>query len=130
MPARFHHEFLQTCMISHTKKFTRQPICQGIQFRSPYNVCHNVFTNKTGHKIYPHISAHYTRHHMLLHNPTILYTKKVFTPDCHPRKKISSETKISQSSLIHPRSPHTSSSTSKYDSNTHSSQNILLFPYL
>ena len=78
--------------------------------------------NKPGQKIYLCMSTRSTRHHMLLHNPTILHTKTFFAPACQPRKKISSNTKLSQSSLIHPRSPHTSSSTSKYDSNANPSQ--------
>ena len=37
MPAHSHHALLQTRTISHTNTFSRQPICQGIQFRSLYN---------------------------------------------------------------------------------------------
>ena len=49
-------------------------------------------TNKTGRKIYRCIPARSTQHHMLLNNLTILHTKKVFVPACHPLKKISSKT--------------------------------------
>ena len=43
MSARSHHTILQNLMISHTKIFLRQPICQGVQFRSPCNVRHTNF---------------------------------------------------------------------------------------
>ena len=33
-------------------------------------------TNNTGHKIHRWMSVHSTQHHTLLHNPTILHTKK------------------------------------------------------
>ena len=93
-----------------------------------------------------------TQHYILLHNPTILHTQTFFAPVCHSLKKISSEKKLSHSSLLQPRALHTSSSTSidsinsdnfilslntkKYiqtkqvDSNTNSSRNIPLFPSL
>ena len=38
IPARYHHELLQTRTISHKKTFLSQPICQGIRFRLPCNV--------------------------------------------------------------------------------------------
>ena len=61
-------------------------------------------------KIYHCIKARSTRHHTLVHNPTILHTKTFFAPACHLRQKITS--------------------TSKYDSNTNLSCNIFLFSYL
>ena len=60
----------------------------------------------------------------------IIHTKKCFAPFCRPSRKISYGKKLSHSSLIHPRLPHTSFPTSKYNSNTNQSQNIPLFPYL
>ena len=87
-------------------------------------------TNKPGHKIYRCIPAWFTWHYTRLHNPKILHTKTFFAPACHLGKKISSETKMWQSSIIHPRLPHMSSPTSIYDSNTNFSKNISLFPYL
>ena len=74
--------------------------------------------------------ARSTWHYTLLHDTMVLKTKAFFAPTCHPRKRIMSEKKLSQSSLIYPRSPHTSLSTSKYNSNANSSQNIPLFPSL
>ena len=113
LPVRSHHAHLQTRMISHTKTFLHQPICQGIWFMSPFNVRRKKITNKPGHKIYRCMLVSSTRHHTLLHNPKILRTKSFFAPACHPRQKILSKTKLSQSSLLHPRSIHTSPSTSK-----------------
>ena len=72
------------------------------------------FTNNPGHKIYRCMPARYTWHYTLLHNPAILHTKTFFAPFCHPRKKILSDTKLSQYSLIHPKSPQISSSNTKY----------------
>ena len=131
----------------------------------PVTYDRNVCTNNPGHKIYPCMPERSTRHHTLLHNPTVLQTKKFYTSACHPckiyhcmlarstwhhillhnltilhmkkkfatachpRKKISYQTKLSQYSLIHPRSPHMSSFTSKYDSNTHSSRKLSFFHY-
>ena len=61
-------------------------------------------------KIYCYMSAHPTRHYALLHNPTVLHTKNFFVPACYTRQKVSS--------------------TSKYVSNTYSSQNIPPFSSL
>ena len=71
-----------------------------------------------------------TWHCIILHNIMVLHTKKLFLQPCYPRKKISSEKKLLQSSLIHPRSPHTSLSNSEYDSNTNLISNVSLFPSL
>ena len=86
--------------------------------------------NNTSHKIYRCMPALSTQHYKLLHTPTILHKMTLFAPFCHLHKKILFEKKMSHSSLIHPLSPHTSLSTSNYDSNTNSSRNISLFPYL
>ena len=82
------------------------------------------------HKIYRCLSERSTRHHTILNNLTILHTKTFFTPAFHRRKEILSKTKMSQSLLIHPHSPHTSLFTSEYDSNTNSNRKIFLFPSL
>ena len=58
------------------------------------------------------------------------YIRGNFALACCPRKKMLSEIKLSQPSLIHPLSPHMPLSTSKYNPNTNSSQNIPLFPSL
>ena len=42
--------------------------------------------NNTGYKLYRMMSVRSTRHHKILHNPTIIYTKIFFVPACHPRK--------------------------------------------
>ena len=114
-------------------------------------------TNKPGRKIYRCMPTGSTQHYTLLNNPNILHTKTFFEPACHPSKKISSETKLSHYSLLHPHALQASSSTYKYssniysikldhsplgrninksiqpkqvDSNTNFSQNISLFPSL
>ena len=71
---------------------------------------------KPFHNLYICIPEGSTLHYTLLNTPTIIHTKTFFVPSCHPRKKILSETKLSHSSLIHPRALHTPSSNSKYDS--------------
>ena len=100
-------------------------------------------TNNTSHKIYRWMSVFSTWHHMLLNIPTILHTKKCFTSACHPCKiylcmiahstghhtllhnpKIL-HTKTLFKPACHPR--HKISSTSKYDSNTHSRGKIPFF---
>ena len=43
-------------------------------------------TNNPSHKIYCCMSERSTRHHTLLHNPTIIHTKTFSVPACHPRK--------------------------------------------
>ena len=87
-------------------------------------------TNKPSHKIYRCMLAWSTQHYTLPRNPTILHRKKFFASAYHPLKTVLSETKLSQSLLIHPRSPHTPSSISKYNSNKNLSRNISLFPSL
>ena len=69
-----------------------------------------------GHKLNLCMPSGSTLNYTLIHTPTILNTKTFFVPACHPRKKISSKTKLSHSSLIHPRLLHTAWSTSKCDS--------------
>ena len=71
-------------------------------------------TNKPGHKLYHCIPAHSTQHHRILHYPTILHMKTFFVPFYHPRKKISSKSKLSHSSLINPRALYTIQSNSEY----------------
>ena len=87
-----------------------------------------------------------TRHHTLLHNPTILRTKTFFVPAWHPRqiyccmpaRSTRHHTLLHNSTIIHTKTffapachPHKKIlSTSKYDSKTNSSGNISLFPYL
>ena len=82
----------------HTQRHFRASLSLRV-FNSchPVNYSRQFFTNNPGHKIYRCMSARSTRHHTFIHNPTILHTKTFFAP---------------QSSLIHPHSPHTSSSTS------------------
>ena len=58
------------------------------------------------------MSAGSTQCNIILNNTTILHMKTFFTPDCRPRKKISSDTKLSHSSLLHTCAFHASSSTS------------------
>ena len=77
---------------------TRRRFCTGLYIRvsnsgHPITYVRQFCTNKTGRKIYRCIPARSTQHHMLLNNLTILHTKKVFVPACHPLKKISSKTK-------------------------------------
>ena len=43
-------------------------------------------TNIPGHKIYLWMSVCSTRHNVILHTSTIIYTKTFFAPTCHPRK--------------------------------------------
>ena len=69
-------------------------------------------TNKPVQNIYRCMPSCSTQHYTLLYNHTIIHTKTNFEPFCHSRNKITSETKLSHYSLIHPRSPHTSLSTS------------------
>ena len=52
-----------------------------------------------------------------MHTCKIIHTKTSFAPECHPHKKILSDTKLSHSSLIHQHLPHMSSFTSKLYSN-------------
>ena len=114
---------------------TQGRFCDRISVRVS-NSCHpvtyskNVCTNKPGYKIYCCMSEDSIRNHTVLHNPTIIHTNTFFAPACNLRKKILSKIKLWQSPLIHSRSPKMSLSTSKYDSNTNSSQNIYLFTYL
>ena len=114
---------------------TRRRFCASLSVRvsnSYHSLKYGIMflTNKPGHKIYQCMPARSTRHYTVLHNLTIIHAKKYFASLCHPHEKILSQGKLSQSSLIHPRSPHTSSSTSKYYSNTNSSRNISFFSYL
>ena len=118
-------------IIFHTRRCFRTSLSVRVSDSvHPVTYARNFCTNKFVHKIYRCMSALSIWHYTLLHNPMIIYTKTFFAPPCHLRNKILSETKISQSSLIHPHSPHTSLSTSKYDLNTNLSRNISLFPYL
>ena len=106
----WHHMLLRNPNILHKKKFF-------------VPACHP-------RKIYRCMSARSTQHHTLLHNTTNLHTKTFFVPSFHLRKNISSDLKVSHYSLIHPRSPHTSSSISKYNSNTNLSRKFSPFPSL
>ena len=90
---------------------------------------HYIYINPS-HKIYRCMSALSTQQYTLLHTPIILHRKTFFASFCPPRKKILSETKLSHSSLINPRLPHTSLFTSNYNSNTNSSRKLSLLPYL
>ena len=44
--------------------------------------------NKPSHKLYHCIPEGSTRHYTLLHNPTIIYTRKNFAQACHMLNKI------------------------------------------
>ena len=103
MTACYYHSLLHTRTISHTKKFSRQPICQGIQFRSTCNVLKKFCTDKPGQKIYRCMSLCSTQHHTLLHNPTIIHTKKCFAPACNSRKiyRCTSELPTQHHTLLH-----------------------------
>ena len=110
------------------QRFSRQPICQGIWFRPPCNVCHTICTNKPVCKIYQCMTARSIRHHTLLHISMILHTKKflvrlspahdiplyarslrktsypstyedIFAPVCHPRQKILSDSNTIQTHI-------------------------------
>ena len=81
----------------------------------PVTYASKYFTNKPCHKLNRCISTGSTWHYTLLDTPKILHTN-FFSPECHLRKKISSETKLSHSSLLRPRTLHTPFSTYKYDS--------------
>ena len=118
----------------------------------PVTYARQFFTNNPGHKIYSFVSAGSTRHCILIHNPMVIHMKKNFTTARHLHKKISSKKKLSHSLLLHPQVLHTPSSTSidsikldhfhlggninksiqpkQVDSNTNSSWNISVFPYL
>ena len=52
----------------------------------PVTYARQFFTNTPGHKIYCCISACSTRHHTLLHNPTIIHVRTFVAPASHPRK--------------------------------------------
>ena len=76
----------------------------------------NYYMNKPCKKLHLCIPSRSTYHYTLLRNPMIIHTKTLFAPTCHLRKKISSETKLSHYTLLHPQTLHTSSYTSKEDS--------------
>ena len=100
-------------------------------------------TNDPSHKIYCCVPVRSLRHHMLPHNPTIIHPKTFFAPACHLRKihhRISGHSTRHHTLLHNPMILHTNifytpdcqtcqkiSSTSKYASNTHSSQKHYLF---
>ena len=99
----------------------RGKFCASLSVRAsdsgqPITHSRQYFMNSTGQKLYHCIIAVSIRYYTVLNNPTILHTKTFFMPECHPRKRILSETKLSHSSLLHPHVLHTSSSTSKYNS--------------
>ena len=77
-------------------------------------------TNNPGKKPYGCMAAVSTQNCALLNYTTILHTETFFTPAYHWRKKLSSETKMSHYSLLHPRALHMSVSTSIYDSKIYS----------
>ena len=68
--------------------------------------------------------AQYTRHNTLLHTYMILHPKNCFAPSCHMRQKTLYDTKMSYSTLPHPRTAHMSSCTSKYDNIKHKNYSI------
>ena len=100
-------------------------------------------TNNPTHKIYRCVSVRSSRHNMLPHNPTIINLKTFFAPAYHLRKihLLISRHSTKHHTLLHnPMILHTNifyrqdcqtcqkiSSTSKYVSNTHSSQKHFLF---
>ena len=104
------------------------------------------FGNKPGHKIYCCMSIRSIWNHTLLHNPTILHTKKFFAPACHPLQIYRCmsarfkrhHTLLHNTMILHMKTffapachPQKKiSPTSKYDSKTNSSQNISISPSL
>ena len=61
IPARSSHALLQNSVISHTKKFLRQPICQSIQSRSAFNAHQNILYKQAWSQDIPlHDSMLYT----------------------------------------------------------------------
>ena len=117
-PARSHHALLQ----NRTKTFSRQTISQGIRFRSACNVCQKVLYKQASHKVYRCIEVGSTWHiyfYIILRS----HTWRMFL---HQPVKV----KLPHSSLLRPRTLHTSLFTSKYDPNINLSKKIPLFPYL
>ena len=128
MSVRFtqYHTLLHNPTILHKKIFFAPAChhsniyrCMTAQYTINHTILHNptILHTKTffassyhPRKIYRCTTAHSTRHHTLLHNYTILHMKTFFVPTYHPCQK--------------------SFSTSKYDSNTHSSRNIYLLTFL
>ena len=153
----YHHALFQNNIIPRTKTFSCQPICQGIRFRSVYNVLQTFLYEQYQSQ---NIPLHASRIHTTLYTSTQSYYytyQDIFHSSLSPPQEKSSETKLSHSSLLHPHALHTSLSTSKYylkidsiksdhfplgknmnkwnqlkqlDSNTNSSRNVLIFTYL
>ena len=120
-----HHTILHNTKILHTKNCFAPAYhpckiyrCTTARFTRQHMILHNtkILHTKTFfapachlRNIYRCVISHFTRHHTPLHNPIILHTKIFFAPAYHLRQNISS--------------------TSKYNSNTHSSCNIHFFPF-
>ena len=71
----------------------REPIRQGIQFRSAFKVIQKICRNNLCQNIYRCIPSGSTLHYTLIHTPTILHKKTFFATACHLRKKIFYEKK-------------------------------------
>ena len=98
----------------HIQRNFRARLCIRVSnWVQPVKYARKYLTNNPCHKLYHYIPELPTRYYTLLHNPTVVHTKKLFPPACHPRKRISSKKKLSHPSILHPCMLHMSSYTTK-----------------
>ena len=100
------------------RRFRTNPYIRVSDSGQPVTYARKLCTNRPIHKICCRMPVGSTRHYILLRNTIILYTKTFLAPACHMCKKISSETKLSHSSMLHPRALHTLSFTYIYSINS------------